>query len=54
MLQRDERLAALALRVYRSTQMLRDKYEGGAVESDLLTQTGRWAAENFMANYYAR
>ena len=54
MFRRDERLAALAMRVYPSTQMLRRKYEGGAVECGLLAQTGRWAAENLMANYFAR
>ena len=52
MFQSDERLAALATRVYPSTQMLRKKYEGGAVECDLLTQTGRWAAENLHAKLF--
>ena len=41
MFRRDEWLAALAIRVYPSTQMLRNKYEGGAVECDLSTQAGR-------------
>ena len=48
----DERLATLAIRVYPSTQMLRKKYEGGAVERDLSTQTERPAAEKLMTNYF--
>ena len=53
MFQLDERLATLATRVYPSTQTLRIKYEGDAVECNLLTPTGRRAAENSMANYFA-
>ena len=46
-------LAAPATRVYPGAYTLRVKYEGGAVEFDLLTQTGRPAVKNFTANYFA-
>ena len=53
MLQRDERLAALTTRFDSNTQTLSIEHDGGAVESDLSTQTGRRAAEEFMADYFA-
>ena len=49
----DQRLAALAKRFNSKTQTVPINHDGGAVESDRPTQTGRRRAEDFMANYFA-
>jgi len=51
MLQRDERLAALASRLDPKTQVLTIEHEAGVFEGDLSTAEGRQAAEDFFAAY---
>ena len=51
MLQRDERLAALATRFDVDRQTLFIEHDVGVFESDLSTEAGRQAAEGFFATY---